>query len=168
MFSNKVQLGLILTLCTLFSFTALFGQSETEAKNTAVMKRFYDEVVNQGKLDLIDELVADNFVDHEETPGIPADKAGLKTFMTAFRSAFPDLKFTVNDLAASGDKVWVYITITGTHKGTFMDIPATGKQISVNGFDIVRFADGKAVEHWGLTDSMTMMTQLGVMGEEGH
>ena len=49
-----------------------------------------------------------------------------------------------------------------------MDIPATGKQISVNGFDIVRFADGKAVEHWGLTDSMTMMTQLGVMGEEGH
>ena len=79
------------------------------------------------------------------------------------RTAFPDLKFTVNDMAAKGDKVWVYITISGTQDGPFMDMPASGKKVNVDGFDLVRFANGKAVEHWGLSDDMAMMTQLGAI-----
>lgn len=85
-----------------------------------------------------------------------------------FRAAFPDLQFQINDLVAKGDKVWAYITIRGTHKGQFMDMAPTGKTIEVKGFDIVRLANGKAVEHWGLTDSMTMMMQLGAIPMPGQ
>jgi steroid delta-isomerase-like uncharacterized protein len=132
------------------------------------MRRFYEEVVNKGNLKLIDELVAAEFVEHEELPGMKPGREGLKEFCTMFRSAFPDLQFQVNDLVAKGDKVWAYITIRGTHKGHFMDMAPTGKTIEVKGFDIIRLVNGKAAEHWGLTDSMTMMMQLGAIPMPGQ
>lgn len=139
-----------------------------EDKNTAAMKRFYEEVVNQGNLKLIDELVAAEFVEHEELPGMKPGREGVKEFFMMFRAAFPDLHFQVNDLVAKDDKVWAYITIRGTHKGQFMDMAATGKKIEIKGFDIIRLANGKAVEHWGLTDTMTMMQQLGAIPMPGQ
>ena len=132
------------------------------------MKRFYEEVVNKGNLKLIDELVATEFVEHEEMPGMKPGREGLKEFFAMFRAAFPDLQFQVNDLVAKGDKVWAYITIRGTHKGQFMDMAATGKKIEVKGFDLIRIVNGKAVEHWGLSDSMTMMQQLGAIPMPGQ
>ncbi len=158
-------IGLIIVLC---AWTASFAATGDEEKNSAAMKRFYDEVVNKGTLTLIDELVAAEFVDHEEFPGGKPGREGLKEFFTMFRVAFPDLHFQVNDMVAKGDKVWAYITIHGTHKGQFMDMAATGKKMEVKGFDIVRFVNGKAVEHWGLTDSMTMMQQLGAIPMPGQ
>ena len=80
-----------------------------------------------------------------------------------FRGAFPDLEFVAEDMIAEGDKVAARITVRGTHKGPFLDIAPTGKQVSVNAIDIFRFANGKIVEHWGVMDQMSMMQQLGAI-----
>jgi predicted ester cyclase len=140
-----------------------------EEKNTAAAKRFYDEVMGKGNLKVIDELVADNFVEHYvPDPKVPANKAGLVQTVTMLRTAFPDLQITVEDIIAKGDKVWIYTTTRGTNKGEFMGMKATGKKIDVKGLDIVRFVNGKAVEHWGLNDDYTMMMQLGMIPAPGQ
>jgi len=152
----------VLCICTT-SFAA--GDEE---KNTAAVRRFYDEVMNKGNLKVIDELIDPKYVEHYVAPGISADKAGLTKIMEMYRTAFPDLQVTVEDIIAKGDKVWVYTIMRGTQKGDFMDIKATGKKIEVKGVDIVRFVNGKAVEHWGVNDDLTMMQQLGVIPMPGH
>ena len=131
----------------------------------ALARRFYDEIMSQGKLEVIDELVADDLVEHQEMPGIPAGKAGIPVWVTAFRNAFPDLKTEILAVVSEGDEVWVHGRMTGTHKGDFMGIPATGKMISVSMFDRVRVRNGKAIEHWGVSEDLAMMTQLGVVPE---
>ena len=132
-------------------------------ENKAAQRRFYEEVVNGGKLDLIDQLVAPNFVEHEAFPGLSNDREGVKQFFALMRSAFPDLRMEVHDIIAEGDKVVTRVTIRGTHRGEFMGIAPTGKQINVATVDIVRFANGKVVEHWGVTDQLAMMQQLGAI-----
>jgi steroid delta-isomerase-like uncharacterized protein len=144
------------------------AQSDEE-KNTAAVKRFYDEVMNKGNMKAVDELIADNYIEHYvPDPKLPANKAGLAQMMSMFRTAFPDLQVTVEDIIAKGDKVWAYTTMRGTNKGEFMGMPATGKKIDVKGVDIVRFANGKAVEHRGVSDDLTMMQQLGVIPMPGQ
>lgn len=131
-------------------------------------QRFNDEVFSQGKLETIDELVAENFVEHEEPPpGIGADRESLKQFVTMFRTAFPDLKAKLIATAVDGDEVWIQSEFSGTNKGEFAGMPATGKKMTVAGLDRVKTKDGKVVEHWGITDMMAMMTQLGVIPEMG-
>jgi steroid delta-isomerase-like uncharacterized protein len=149
--------------------TALYtpaGAGDNEETNLTLMKRFYSEVVNQGNLALIDELCAANFVEHEDLPVPAAGREGVKKFFEMYRAAFPDLKFKVEMMFAKDDKVVTYTTVTGTQKGPFMDMPASGKAFTTKGIDIVRFKDGMAVEHWGVTDSMTMMQQLGALPEQ--
>lgn len=124
-------------------------------------KRFYEEVLNQGDLAVIDELIADDFVEHEELPGLPSTREGVGAWVTMMRSAFPDLVVTINKVVADGDEVWVHMTMRGTQYGPFMDIPATGRAIEIAGFDRVRVRNGKAIEHWGATDNLAMLQQLG-------
>ena len=131
--------------------------------NKAVVKRFVDELFVQGNLDVVDELVADDYVDHTPPPDLPPGKAGLKQLATMFRNAFTDLAISDVDLIAEGDKVVMRHVTTGTHQGDFMGIAATGRRISVNEIHIVRLADGKIVEHWGVEDNLGMMQQLGVV-----
>jgi steroid delta-isomerase-like uncharacterized protein len=131
--------------------------------NKATAKRFFDEVINQGKFELIDELVSPDFVEHDEFPGVGEGREGVKQFFTMFKAAFPDIKFTLNDLLEEGDKIVAHAMVTGTHKGEFLDIPPTGKSIELRSIDIVRFgSDGKVVEHWGVMDTGALMQQLGV------
>ena len=158
------SLALSLTLVLIF-MTGLYGQSMQE-KNKEVMKTLYEQVVNQKNVEKIDELLVDGFVEHERQPDQPEGKAGVKEYFNSLHSAFPDIKFTVNDMVAADDKVWSYITITGTHKGTFMGVEATGNKIKTETVDIVRFENGKAAEHWGVTDTGKMMQQMGMMGEK--
>ena len=127
-------------------------------QNKAIMRRIYDEVFSNGNLAVVDELVVKDVIEHEEGP---QGSEGLKQTVTMFRTAFPDLQFSVEDMIAEGDKVVSRITMRGTHKGEFMGIPATDKTFAVQVIDIIRFANGKAVEHWGVTDSAAMMQQLG-------
>ena len=132
-------------------------------ENKALFRRFIEEVVNKRNLDAIDELMEPNFIDHNSPPGVPPGTAGMKQMMGMIFSAFPDLKSTVGELVAEGDKVVGTMTNTGTHKGEFMGIPASGKQVSFSEIHMVRIANGKAVEHWGLSDDLSMMQQIGAI-----
>jgi steroid delta-isomerase-like uncharacterized protein len=133
----------------------------------AKARRFNDEVMSQGKLEVIDELVAEDFVDHQVQPPMTPDRDGLRSMMAMFRSAFPDLKVETLAVALDGDELWVHSLATGTHQGDLMGIPATGKSVSFAMMDRIRVRDGKAVEHWGVSEDLGMMTQLGVVPEMG-
>jgi steroid delta-isomerase-like uncharacterized protein len=138
-------------------------------QNKALVRQLVEEGINQGNISVIDELLIPDFVEHEELPpGIPPGREGPKVLFTMLRSAFPDLKATIEHLIAEGDEVVLHMTWTGTHKGEFMGIPPTGKSISINVIDILGIAEGKFVEHWGVMDSMAMMQQLGVVPAPGE
>ena len=131
--------------------------------HAATLRRFYD-LINAGEVDGFGDLLADDFVEHEETPGLAPTKDGVKEFFRMYIAAFPNLRMDPEDVLASGDKVVARVRVTGTHEGEFMDMPATGKSIDVQAIDIVRFgSDGLAREHWGVFDAMAMMQQLGVV-----
>jgi len=113
-------------------------------------------------------LLADDFVEHEVTPGLAPTKDGVKQFFAMYIGAFPDLRFDADDILPSGDKVVGRVTVTGTNTGDFMGMPATGKSVNVQIIDIIRFGDdGLAHEHWGIADVMAMMQQLGVVPMPG-
>ena len=135
--------------------------------NVAMMHRIYDEVLNTGNMDIADQLIAANSISHEVPPDYPAGLEGWKQFWTGFRAAFPDLHLTIHDTIAEGDKVVCRCTMRGTHRGEFMGIPATGKEVLVEGIDVARFAGGKGVEHWAFYDELGMMQQLGAIPGSG-
>jgi steroid delta-isomerase-like uncharacterized protein len=135
--------------------------------HTATLAKMY-ELVNAQDLDGFCDLMADDFVEHETTAGLPPTKDGVRQFFTMYIAAFPDLRMEAQDVIASGDKVVARVRCTGTNTGDFMGMPATGKSVDVEAIDIIRFGDdGLAVEHWGIFDAMGMMEQLGAIPAPG-
>jgi steroid delta-isomerase-like uncharacterized protein len=130
----------------------------------SLVRQFYD-AVGAGNFSVIDELVADDFVDREVFPGLEANREGVKQFFAMVRSAFPDLRMEVREMLADDDLVAVRVIATGTHEGEFMGMSSSGRRIEVQIFDIFRIRDGQVTEHWGLMDAMTMMQQLGGVPE---
>lgn len=131
--------------------------------HAATMQRAYD-LINAGDIDGFGELLADDFVEHEELPGLEPTKEGVLAFFRMYRAAFPDLRMATEDVLPSGDKAVARVRATGTHQGDFMGMPATGRAVDVQLIDIMRFGDdGLVREHWGVLDSMTMMQQLGAV-----
>lgn len=134
-------------------------------QNKALARRSTEEVWNQGKLAVIDELVASNATYHD--PNVPGGKftgpEGLKQFVQIYRTAFPDVHITIQDQIAEGDKVVNRWTATGTHKGDLMGIKPTNKFSTVTGVDIERYQNGKVVESWANYDMFGMLQQLGVV-----
>jgi steroid delta-isomerase-like uncharacterized protein len=134
--------------------------------HAATMRRAYD-LINAGDIDGFGELLADDFVEHEDSPGLEPTKEGVKALFRTYVAAFPDLRFNAEDVIASGDRVVARARVSGTHQGEFLGIPATGKSIDMQLIDIVRFRDdGLACEHWGVFDALGMLQQLGVVPEE--
>lgn len=123
--------------------------------NKATARRFVDEVVSRGNLALIDELLAPDFVDHSASPGSPPTREGTKTFMAMLGGAFPDLHVTIDDVIAEGDRVVLRTTNHGTMKGEFAGMPPSGKSATWASVHIVRFANGKQVEHWAVVDQLS-------------
>ncbi len=132
------------------------------------LERIPLEVFNQGNFGLIDELIAPDFVEHYEQPGVPPTREGFKQFAMAYRSAFPDLRYTVEDAIDAGDKIVYRLTASGTMKGDFLGMPATGTRASWTEIHIGRVANGQLVEHWGLVDQLGMLVQLGVIPAPGQ
>jgi steroid delta-isomerase-like uncharacterized protein len=129
----------------------------------STMKRLYD-LLSAGNVDGFGALIAEDFVDHEELPGLSPTKDGVVAFFKMYLAAFPDLRMVAEDVIAGGDKVVARVRATGTHRGAFTGMPPTGKAINVQMIDIIRFgANGLAVEHWGVFDQMSMLQQLGVV-----
>ena len=121
---------------------------------------------DNGDVDAFDAVIARDVKSHSEMP--PGMKStgleAVKEMCKMNKTAFPDMKSRVHTVAAAGDTVVVFYTSEGTNTGSLYGQPATNKKISVDGVDIIRFQNGKAVEHWGVFDSMKMMQQLGLMG----
>lgn len=132
----------------------------------ALGQRFYDEVFNKGNLDFIDEMLTEDFVEHEEMPGMGNDKAGVMQWFTLLREAFPDMSIEVLAMAADGDQLLAHAIMRATHQGEFMGLAASGRSVEVAIFDRLRFRDGRCVDHWGVTDTMAMMEQLGATPED--
>ena len=124
------------------------------------------ELLNNGDVDGFIGHLADDFVEHEVGPGTEPTKAGTAQLFGMLTAAFPDLRFDAEDVIESGDKVVARVRVTGTNKGDFMGIPASGKKIDIQAIDIVRFgAGGLAVEHWGVMDVLSLMQQIGAIPE---
>jgi steroid delta-isomerase-like uncharacterized protein len=134
--------------------------STTEA-NIAIFRHAIEQGWNRGNLAAIDELFAPDFVEHQA--GIKPGRAGVKASIQELRSAFTDFHLQVEDAIADGDRVWLRLHATGTHAGPFMGVPATGRRIDVTVIDIVRIADGRLVEHWGVADRLTVAQQIGLV-----
>ena len=128
-----------------------------------VVRRFVDEVINSGKFDMVDELLAPGFVEHQEFPGLEPTREGVKKFFMMWREAFPDTACDIERLVADGDTVALYGSWSGTHQGEFMGAPGTGKRFSVPNADFIRVRDGLAVEHWGVFDSGLFVRQPGIV-----
>lgn len=126
-----------------------------------VNERFYDEVLRQRNVEAIDELVAEDFVEHILWAGQTPGRQGTKEFIGHLLRAFPDLEVVVENEIAEGDTVAAVVRMTGTHQADFMGIPATGRKVIVHVMDMVRFRDGRVSDHWGLADMGGMMAQLG-------
>lgn len=137
------------------------------AEGTGLIRRFYEDVIGNGQLDLVDELSTDDFVEHEEgLPGQPPGREGIKFFVSAFREAFPDIRpKAIGPTLADGDLEAAHVVLTGTHNGDLMGVAATGKTVEFGGIDIIRVEDGKVAEHWGVTDTMSLMQQVGAIPE---
>ena len=133
--------------------------------HSAAQRKLY-ELLNAGNIEGFGASLADDFVEHEETPGLAPTREGVMEFFRMYRAAFPNLRFDLEDVLASGDKVVARARVTGTHQGELMGIPPTGKDVDVQLVDIMRFdEDGLVAEHWGVVDMLAMMQQLGVVPE---
>lgn len=136
-------------------------------ENKVLIRRLYAEVFARWNLDVVDELIGAEFVGHEMPPGTPPGPVGFKQFYGSLRSAFPDLRYTVDDVIAEEDKVVVRWTWRCTHKGDFMGIAATGREATVTGMAIYRIAGGKCVERWVELGLLGLMQQLGAIPAPG-
>jgi len=128
-----------------------------------VLRRVVEEVLNGKDLSVIDEVFAPNFVEHEAFPGLPANREGTRQLFAMLHAGFPDLHVEVDDMVVEGDRVMCRETWHGTQTGEFLGIPPTGTEATWQVYDAVRVADGKAVEHWGLLDQLSVLQQLGVV-----
>ena len=135
------------------------------AEGVELIRRFYDEVLSQGNTDLIGELVTDDVVDHEPFPGQPDGIEGVRQFAEMMGSAFSDVSATFGPSLESGDLASAHVTLTGRHTGEFMGVPASDKQFEIEAIDIIRVQDGKCAEHWGVTDNIALMQQIGAIPE---
>ena len=130
--------------------------------NKAIVRRYYEEVHAGRDWDLIDELVAADYKEHNPLPGQGPGRAGVKERDRSLAENL-DLRFTVEDLIAEGDKVVVRWRNRGTHMGEFLGIPATGKEFSIEGINIYRIEGAKLAEGWNVADVFGQLLQLGVI-----
>ena len=134
-----------------------------------VFTRYFDEVTNKGRLDLVDEIFATEYAHHD--PANPDEAIGgvgdVKFHLTALRNAFPDINFQIDDMVEDGDTIVVRWTAHCTHTGDYFGIPPTGKSAVITGMNTWRMAGGKAVEGWVNRDDIGLLQQIGVVPTPG-
>jgi len=134
--------------------------SQTE-ESKALLRRITDEIWNNGRLNLIDELISDDLVDHIEVSAL--EGTGPERYsVTALRTAFPDYREEIIWLVGEGDRAISFIRATGTHEGPLRGLAPTGRKVEFNAMGALRFASGRAVERWGFADSAGIQQQLGL------
>lgn len=131
-------------------------------ENKEIVRR-YQDIYNSNELDRLAEVVSEGLLTPKIMPGIPPGMEGAKAAHHLMLAGFPDYHTAIDELIAEGDKVAARITMSGTHTGSFMGVPPTGRFISFTGIYIARIANGKIVEHWGEEDGVSLLQQLGVL-----
>lgn len=133
----------------------------SQQDNIAATQRL-GEAVNSGNLEVLREVFAPTAIDRDPASNQSAGPEGFIQFFTGFRAAFPDLNISVEQLVADENNVAIAYTITGTHQGDFLGIPATGRHIKARGVQIARFENGQIVERWGSSDQLGILQQIGI------
>jgi steroid delta-isomerase-like uncharacterized protein len=131
--------------------------------NKQILRRFFEELFNQGDLSVADEIVGATYLNHNAVPGEAPGREGLKAFVVYIRAAIPDIHFTIEDQIAAEDNVVTRFSVSGTQQGEFAGIPPAGKFVQVTGINIHRLGDGQIQEAWLNWDELGMMQQLGVI-----
>ncbi len=132
-------------------------------ENTAIVRRFYDEVMGKGDFDALNQLVAPDFVDHGESMmGSPQGREALRQSIVAMHSSFPDFNVTIDDTIADGEMVGIRGTMKCTHQGKFMNVAPTGNELTWKGLAMFRVVDGKIVARWFNSDSLNILQQVGL------
>ena len=162
------KLILLSAVCSAFMACNMGGNkncatNNVAAKNKAGMMKFYDEVFNKHNPAMFDSVTTADFVEHESDPNTPPTRDGTKKLFAMTFAAYPDVTEKVINMVADSQFVYTHYEMTGTNTAAFMGMPATGKKIDIEGVDIVRFVNGKGVEHWGYNEEMKMMMQMGMM-----
>jgi steroid delta-isomerase-like uncharacterized protein len=139
----------------------------TDTENLAVLRRYYDEVVNKGDYSIIGELFTADYHSHHNDPiGLPPGPAGVEQFIGGTRAGFPDLELTLDDIFGEGDLAASRWTLKGTHTEEWFGTPATGKSAEWSGIVLSRFEDGKIAEEWFNFDQLRLLQQLGIIPSE--
>ena len=139
--------------------------------NQAIVRRFVEEVLGHGDFAALAELTACTCSDHTAPPDQPSGLAGVAPLVVLWHAAFPDLRITVEDLLAEGDRVAVRSTVTGTHRGEFLVVPPTGRRVAVTTMAFYRLVGGQIVERWAVVDTLEVLRQLGgplPLSTDGH
>ena len=139
------------------------GRRQMSEANKTIARRLVEEAFNKGNYGVIEELVAPTIVNHDPATGDETGVDGVRQNIDRYRSAFPDVKITIEEQVADGDLVASRWTATGTHKGELMGIAPTGKESTVTGLTLDKIKDGKIVESWTNWDTLGMLQQLGVI-----
>lgn len=134
--------------------------------NKAMIRRGFEEGMNQRKLQVFEAIMAPNYVNHDMPAPGPGPE-GFRAVVGMFFEAFPDMRITLDDVIGEGEKVVTRGHWVGTHKGAFMGVPATGKSVNVKFMDMWRLENGKAVENWVQMDLLSLMQQLGAVPGPG-
>ncbi len=137
--------------------------------NKVIVRRLYEEVWNKRRLELVDEIISPSHALHD--PNVSGSAVGPEAYkrqVTRFITAFPDLRLTIEDIVGENEKLAVAWTISGTHKGEFMGIPATNKNVSVDGITINHIVNAKIMDSYISWDAWGMMQQLGVVPAHGE
>ncbi|RXA20775.1 ester cyclase [Methanosarcina sp. MSH10X1] len=136
-------------------------------ENKAIVCRFFEEGPSKGNINAADELLSPDFSMHVPLPASSGIE-GINEVITTCRAAFEHLNVTIEDMVAEGDKVVARFTARGVHKGNFMNLPATGKPVTMTGIEIFRIKDGKIAELWGEVNLLGLMQQLGIFPVPGQ
>ena len=135
--------------------------------NKALVRRYYDEVFNERRVELVDELAVEDYVEHDPFPGQGDGRADLRARVELILAAMNPLRFDVQDVVAEGDRVVVRWVQQGTQTGPFMGMPPTGRQYTMAGIDVHRLRDGRMAEHWHVVDLFGLLQQLGAIPAPG-
>jgi steroid delta-isomerase-like uncharacterized protein len=132
-------------------------------QNKLLVRRLVDEAQVAGRLEVVDELMSEDFVDHTPLEGLPGNREGVRMLFAALRRAFPDLKVDISEQIAEDDRVVTRKTFHGTHGGPFLGLPPTGSPVRFEVVDILTFRDGRICEHRAVLDNLSLMQQLGAI-----